>query len=219
MEINEKIETNDSSIIQMQLDALLREYESLRQEATHCDSTQMSLATSAFGFLTACFTLSGIFARSPTDSFLVYCVLPCFSMFFGLLWIDQLFRRIRFGTYMRRTENKIDLLIPKLESNGTPVRILEFERWISELDDNLPLLRRPRFIYGFILTGTWLIVPVLIPICSQLFLFSEIVSYFSFFDQHPCVSIVMSAVGCIYYFYLTVLIYRIYTFPKESNLP
>jgi len=212
------IKANDPFIIQMQLDTLLREYESLRQEATHCDSTQMSLATSAFGFLTACFTLSGIFAKSPTDSFLVYCVLPCLSMFFGLLWIDQLFRRIRFGTYMRRTENKIDLLIPELKSNGTPVRILEFERWISELDDNLPLFRRPRFIYGFILTGTWLITPVLIPICSQFFLFSEIMPYFSFFDLHPCVSIVMFTVGCIYYFYLIVLTYRIYTFPKESNL-
>ncbi len=212
--------TTDSfdSVAQVQLDVLMREYESLRQESTHCDSTQMSLATTVFGFLAAVFALTQLFEKKQsTADFLFYAVLPCFAMFFGLLWVDQLYRRVRFGTYLRRTENKIRMLLPDLCSNSVSVPVCEFEHWISALDDHKPFLKRPRFAYGCVLAGTWFLTPILIP-ASRLLLFSNATFPFSYYWSHKIVMILVFAVFLVYYYYLILLIRRINTFSQEAAL-
>ena len=204
-----------ASAKEITLDILLKEYASLRAESANCDNTQMHIATIAFTFLAASFTITSSFSEEPASSFLAYCAFPCISMFFCLLWMDQIYRRIRFGTYLRRTENKVYSLIQNDET--APFRIMEFEHWISRLDEKKCLLLRPRYMYGCIMCGACLVFPILIPISRKL-LFSDSISAWCFYKNNSTLAFAMLFIAIVYYIYLILLIFRIASLPHEATL-
>lgn len=153
----------DAQLRQETLQALLAEYSCLRAEAQHDDSHQIQLATITFSTLVA---IAGVAAAFPIRSseragvFFCFAALPCLAMFMGLLWIDLIYRRTRFGCYTKVLENKIDRL---LEPNIlAPQRVMEWEHWIRQIESDSALLGNTGYFRGYVVTGSWILAPLLI---------------------------------------------------------
>lgn len=145
------------------LQALLTEYSCLREEAQHDDTHQIQLVTIVFSTLAALIGVPAVFdTKIPRDLnlFLFFVVLPCLVMFMGLLWIDLIYRRTRFGCYTKILENKINALLRNNKEDE--LSIMEWEHWIQRLEDGTGFFNVTRFFRGYIVSGSWLISPILV---------------------------------------------------------
>lgn len=203
---------------EIKLNVMMQEYCSLRQEATQCDNTQMTIAGTAFTFFAAliAITVENTIISEQAVSLLAYLAFPCIIMFFCLLWIDQLYRRIRFGTYLRRAEKKILFLIKVINDDKKSIKPIDYEQWISSLDDDKFFLLRTRYIYGYILSGCCIVVPISIPILRNC-LFPSGITFFLFYSNHLILFVIFETITIIYYFFLILFIIRLYGLPKKAD--
>ncbi|MCI8415570.1 MAG: hypothetical protein HFF00_08085 [Ruminiclostridium sp.] len=147
------------------LQAMLTEYSSLREEAQHDDTHQIQLVTISFSTLVALVSAAAVFGkRLSVDMgfFLLVIILPCLVMFMGLLWIDLIYRRTRFGCYTKIMENKLNSLLLCEKQFLEWKRWIEWEHWIEELEDGTGFLNVTRFFRGYIVSGSWLAAPLLV---------------------------------------------------------
>lgn len=145
------------------LQALLTEYSCLREEAQHDDTHQIQLVTITFSTLIAIAGAAAAFFSGLPERvsvFLSFVALPCLAMFMGLLWIDLIYRRNRFGCYTKLLENKINALLqPTAQASR---KFMEWEHWIQSLEESSGSLGQARFFRGYIVTGSWIAAPFLI---------------------------------------------------------
>ena len=77
----------------------------------------------SFSALAALIAAAATFSAAIPENieiFFFFLALPCLVMFLGLLWIDLIYRRTRFGCYTKCLENKINALVPKGREAGNP---------------------------------------------------------------------------------------------------
>lgn len=194
--------------------AMMTEYTSLREEAQHDDTHQIELVTIAFSTLTALIGAAAAFQDIiPPQAalFLSFVVLPCLTMFLGLLWIDLVYRRTRFAAYTRAMENKINLY---LNSTGpADQRVVAWEHWLQTLKPIKGILPAPRFFRGYVLSGSWIVAPFLF--AGAYFIlsgqsFCQCVDEFkTLIHTHWLVSSFMALIGIIYYWLFSTYIREI----------
>lgn len=201
------------------LQVLLTEYTSLRAEAQHDDTHQIELVMVSFSALVALITAAATFSsRIPQniEIFFFFIALPCLVMFLGLLWIDLIYRRTRFGGYTKRLENKINALLPDGPENW---KAMEWEHWIQDLEDGTGFFNTTRFFRGYIISGSWLTAPVLIG--ASYFLLADVpfadclatVLHMAYIHW-PAV-IFMAAIYMIYYILFYKYLKKITAFPQK----
>lgn len=197
---SEKVSENERNIQTDILQAMLTEYSCLREEAQHDDTHQIQLMTITFSTLTgiagvAAALFSGLSER--ISIFFSFVVLPCLAMFMGLLWIDLIYRRTRFGCYTKLLENKINALLQP--DARTPEAFMAWEHWLQDLEAEYGAFGQTRFFRGYIVTGSWLAAPFLI-----------MATYFLLEDAPFSVTLERLCGVCRTYWLVTVLMLVVY---------
>lgn len=139
------------------IEIILTEYVALRSEAQIIDNIAIAIASLNFTLIGVIVTLV---LREQMDNIKLmqstfYFIIPCVSMFFGLLWIDQIFRRIRFAAYFNHLEIKINSL-----SNGRNDS-MDWERWVKRRYRNRKFLKKTHQYYGYFVLGSNLLLPII----------------------------------------------------------
>ncbi|EOS65409.1 hypothetical protein [Oscillibacter sp. 1-3] len=203
------------------LQALLTEYSSLREEAQHDDTHQIQLVTITFSTLAAAAgAAAALFSEVPekTSVFFAFVVLPCLAMFMGLLWIDLIYRRTRFGCYTRLLEDKINAL---LQPNAQPPQqFMAWEHWLQALEEESGSFGQTRFFRGCIVTGSWVAAPFLIMAAYFLLedgpFFAALERVHGICRTYWPVTIFMLAVYAIYFSLYFMFVRRILQFPSRD---
>ena len=221
-------EQGDNNETDRALKILLTEYSCLREEAQHDDTHQIQLVAITFSALVAIIAAvaslqSKIQIQSNAIRFIVFILLPCLIMFLGLLWIDLIYRRTRFGSYTKILESKINWFV-KESCYG---KIMGWEHWIAGLEDGTGFFNTTRFFRGYIISGSWLAAPILI--AGSYFLLvdndfmDEAAVIFNLAVEYWYVSVFMIMVYCIYYLFFIKYLIKIMRlrnvdyFPQSSN--
>lgn len=201
------------------LQVLLTEYTTLRAEAQHNETHQIELAMISFSALAALIAAAATFSAAIPENieiFFFFLALPCLVMFLGLLWIDLIYRRTRFGCYTKCLENKINALVPQGPGGW---KSIEFEHWIQDLEDGTGFFNTTRFFRGYIISGSWLAAPLLI--MASYFLLSEVPpgdcwdAVLSLAAANWLATIFMAAVYGIYYLLFFQYLKKIIAFPEK----
>ena len=130
------------------ISALLAEYSAIKAEEAACEQTQITLVTSVFSFIAAALGLNCFFGQNINDTaaqFLLLGFCPLLVMFFGCLWMYQLYCHMRFGAYLYHIEEDIN----KYYTNKD--RRIYFDHWIIEQEKMKKFfLFKPSWLYGCI---------------------------------------------------------------------
>lgn len=161
------------------IDALLTEYTIIKTEQTACEESQIAIATATFSFIAAIVGLNFFFGdptlgHGESSQFMILGFCPLLVMFFGCLWMRQLYCQTRFGAYIYHLEEDINSFYPDHR------KWIFFEHWIvaqesrerilgkryksrRRLSANIKLfMGRTSHFYGYVTLGTWLIAPILL---------------------------------------------------------
>lgn len=213
-------EITKKDLHQATLQTLLTEYSCLREEAQHDDSHQIQLVTITFSTLAALISAPAIFGSKLSrdlGAFLSFVVLPCLVMFMGLLWIDLIYRRTRFGCYTKILEGKINALLRNNKEDEPS--IMEWEHWIQRLEDGTGFFNVTRFFRGYIVSGSWLISPILVMgayiILDKDPLFKTIIDIWHLCCVYWPVSIFMALIYLVYYGFFIIYLKKIIEFPNK----
>lgn len=86
----------------------LTEYKELRSELRDIISRQFLIISLTITILG---TLFGFSVEKTTNVELIFLlIIPCVSIFSGILWLDCIYRQVKMGTYISLIENKINKL-------------------------------------------------------------------------------------------------------------
>lgn len=169
------------------IDGVLTEYQELRAEIRCCMQLQctiMSLFVTAIGIV---FTL-----MFKTDNNGIYntiiqivgmCLIPGMSAFCGTLWVAQVFRQIRIGSYIYELEEKANKIV-KIKSTNTQKKYYPVLYWEHCVDhqntdiSNLKFLMKfkwhlnyinPNFLYYYVGLGFFAVIPFIswLIVCQQ----------------------------------------------------
>ncbi len=215
-------ETEQINLHKERLQALLTEYSCLRAEAQHEDTHQIQLVALTFTMLgvavTATATCSEEFLTLLSKEiclFLFIIVFPFLIMFMGLIWIDLIYRRVRFGVYTIKLENKINRLL-RVEAGN---EAMEWEHWIKKLDNGRKIdgisnfFNLTGFFRGYVISGCWLSAPLLIIWLYFIFtgypLLEELKEIYQISCNNRPLSAVTIFVYAVYYFLFMKYIKRI----------
>lgn len=140
--------------------ALLAEYSSIKAEEAACEQTQMQIATAVFSFIAAIVGLNFFFQKKGSmiqgAKYMLLGFCPLLVMFFGCLWMYQLYCHMRFGAYLYHLEEDINRCYPGDEQK------MYFEHWIVKQEDGKKFFGKTSRLYGYFTLGTWLTAPVLL---------------------------------------------------------
>ena len=151
-----------------EIETLLTEFTALRTETTYLQQSEASMSTMTFSFIAAILGLNYLLSNgneSDTTHFsqcIILVLCPILLMFFGCLWMDLLFRRIRYGAYLYLLEADINRLVDSDEQK------IYFEHWIIGRELGRSFFRKTSRFYGYVVFGTMLIVPVLLYLFADL---------------------------------------------------
>ncbi len=96
------------------IDVALTEYSELRAELREIISKQFTVISATFTILASLFTfgITLMSSKNKVDpefiSTIFYVIIPCFSMFSGILWLDYVHRQVKLGVYISLIETKIN---------------------------------------------------------------------------------------------------------------
>ncbi len=186
---------NKQSDTQKEIDILLSEFAVLRAESSSLAHSEDSLITTTFSFIAAIIGLNFFFGEGAQENLLnttiqisedsskcmILCVCPLLVMFFGCMWMNILYRRIRFGAYLYLIEMDINKYVSQ---NSLKVY---WEHWIIGIECGRGFFRKTSHFYGYIVFGTWLIAPILLyfsafslfPQWTSSSILSSVLEYFS----------------------------------------
>ncbi len=103
------------------IEVALAEYSALRAELRETIAKQFKVISTTFTLLASLFTAGATLISSnvqtkPTFmSLLFYVIIPCFSMFSGILWLDYVYRQVKIGAYISLVETKLNAMFVKSE--------------------------------------------------------------------------------------------------------
>lgn len=161
----------------MLVKSILTEYVELRAEIRNSMQLQYTLLSL---FITAMGIVFALIFKSNEDSIVNaiimqsvgLCMIPGISAFCGAIWLDQVYRQIRIGSYIYKIEERINILLGS-DKNGFPA--LYWEHCVNSENTNISRVRlkinylNPNFIYYYI----GLMVFICIPIVSWILVYYQ----------------------------------------------
>lgn len=161
----------------MLVESILTEYVELRAEIRNSMQLQYTLLSL---FITAMGIVFALIFKSNEDSIVNaiimqsvgLCMIPGISAFCGAIWLDQVYRQIRIGSYIYKIEERINILLGS-DKNGFPA--LYWEHCVNSENTNISRVRlkinylNPNFIYYYI----GLMVFICIPIVSWILVYYQ----------------------------------------------
>lgn len=85
---------------------VMTEYTELRAELRDFTSRQFTVISATFTILASLFTFGVTLMSGENDidfqfiSIIFYVIIPCFSMFSGILWLNYVYRQVKIGVYI-----------------------------------------------------------------------------------------------------------------------
>ena len=161
----------------MLVKSILTEYVELRAEIRNSMQLQYTLLSL---FITAMGIVFALIFKSNEDSIVNaiimqsvgLCMIPGISAFCGAIWLDQVYRQIRIGSYIYKIEERINYILGS-DKNGFPA--LYWEHCVNSENTNISRVRlkinylNPNFIYYYI----GLMVFICIPIVSWILVYYQ----------------------------------------------
>lgn len=196
------------------ISALLAEYSAIKAEETACEQTQMQIATAVFSFIGAIVGLNFFFQNNTKINFgtqymlLGFC--PLLIMFFGCLWMYQLYCHMRFGAYLYHLEEDINRCYPENE------RKIYFEHWIVKQEEGKNFWKRTSRLYGYVTLGTWLSAPILL-VCFVIGFFPDW-DVVAFYVNHLILTTLIICILILYYIIQLIYVFSILSLKKQKNL-
>lgn len=201
--------------IPQDINALLAEYSAIKAEETACEQTQITLVTSVFSFIAAVLGLNCFFGQNINEAaaqFLLLGFCPLLVMFFGCIWMYQLYCQMRFGAYLYHIEEDIN----KYYLNKD--RRIYFVHWIIEQEQKRKFfLFKPSWLYGCITLGTWLAAPPLLYFFAGCF-FPNWNLYDFYVKEHFGPALFLGFVHAVYYFTQCMYLCAIRRLKSEGEL-
>lgn len=215
------------------INGLLTEYNAIKAEEIACEQSQISIATTLFSFIAAVLGLNLFFGDSikiseQSAQFLILGACFILVMFFGCLWMHQLYCQMRFGAYLYHLENDINQYYED-KRNG-----VYFEHWIIGEEKrelryikNFPVIEeissleslpffKTSWLYGGISFCTWCLAPILLGAFSIEFFHWDVLS---FYFRNGCLrALFFSGITVIYYFVLAKYLCSILFLKKDESL-
>lgn len=180
--------------------AVLAEYTALRSEAASLTQGETSLIATTFSFIAAILGLNFLFgsnANLTAIKFMVIGICPFAAMFFGILWMNTFYRRVRIGAYLFLMEKDINY------GATADHQKIYWEHWIVIQAAQHSLFTKVSQFYGYIAFGSWLSSPLLVFGCAH-FLFPDWKlleppwELMNWYFAHPWVGLFFFAVLLIY---------------------
>lgn len=197
------------------ISALLAEYNAIKAEEAACEQTQITLVTSVFSFIAAVLGLNCFFGQNINEAaaqFLILGFCPLLVMFFGCLWMYQLYCHMRFGAYLYHIEEDIN----KYYLNQD--RRIYFDHWIIEQEQKQKFfLFKPSWLYGCITLGIWLVAPLLLFFFAGCF-FPNWNIYAFYLKEHIYLALFLGFVFIVYYFTQFMYVYAILKLKSKDQL-
>lgn len=205
----------DQEEISKDISALLAEYSAIKAEEAACEQTQITLATSLFSFIAAIFGLNCFFAKNVDTNavqFMILGLCPPMIMFFGVLWMYQLYCHMRFGAYLYHIEEDVNKCCPNKNSR------IYFDHWIVEQEEKHKcFLFKTSWLYGCITLGTWLFVPILLIVFTGCFFPDWNIMNF-YFVEHRVLTLFLGFVSSVYYYTQLMYVHAIRKLKSEKEL-
>lgn len=201
--------------IPQDINALLAEYSAIKAEETACEQTQITLVTSVFSFIAAVLGINCFFGQNINEvaaKFLILGFCPLLVMFYGCLWMYQLYCHMRFGAYLYHIEEDIN----KYYLNKD--RKIYFDHWIIAQEQKQKFfLLKPSWLYGCITLGTWLAAPLLlVPLAGCCFPDWNIRCFY--LNEHEYFAWFLGFVFIVYYFTQIMYVYAILKMKSQNEL-
>lgn len=154
----------------MLVKSILTEYVELRAEIRNSMQLQYTLLSL---FITAMGIVFALIFKSNEDSVVNVivmqsvglCMIPGISAFCGAIWLDQVYRQIRIGSYIYKIEERINILLGS-DKNGFPA--LYWEHCVNSENTNISRARlkinylNPNFIYYYIGLMVFICIPIVL---------------------------------------------------------
>ena len=215
------------------ISALLAEYNAIKSEEIACEQSQVSIATTLFSFIAAVLGLNLFFGNSKgisvqSSQFLILGFCFILVMFFGCLWMHQLYCQMRFGAYLYHLEEDVNQYYKDTR------RGIYYEHWIiceekrefccfqkvpiigkMSFLEKVPL-SRTNWLYGGISFCTWCLAPILLGIFSMEVFQWDVLSFY-FKSGWPRLIFFVS-ITIIYYYVLFKYLSSILLLKKDENL-
>ena len=146
---------------------VMTEYKELRQEVRNSFQIQNSLIAldaSISGILIGLgmsIFLNGNYGEKYyyAISFLFCAIMPAVSMFLGIIWLDQVYRQVKLGAYIRNLENIVNRNVNA--QNDDNINVLNWEHWVAQENQGKPLLLRTNYYYYFFCMAVFLLCPII----------------------------------------------------------
>lgn len=146
------------------LTVIMKEYEMLRAESQDKQKTQFTMISLIVSAISIVFGLTADLESSAVKISLpiLYCfLLPCTIMFFGILWLDQVYRQVMIGAYTVQIEDRINSLLRAGMPSGMS-NIIGWEQWLSAMRPTKGFWRRTNYYYAYISLGTFSVLPIVV---------------------------------------------------------
>ena len=133
------------------LTVIMKEYEMLRAESQDKQKTQFTMISLIVSAISIVFGLTADLESSAVKISLpiLYCfLLPCTIMFFGILWLDQVYRQVMIGAYTVQIEDRINSLLRADMPSGMS-NIIGWEQWLSAMRPTKGFWRRTNYYYAY----------------------------------------------------------------------
>lgn len=136
----------------------------LREESQDKQKTQFTMISLIVSAISIVFGLTADLESSAVKISLpiLYCfLLPCTIMFFGILWLDQVYRQVMIGAYTVQIEDRINSLLRAGMPSGMS-NIIGWEQWLSAMRPTKGFWRRTNYYYAYISLGTLSVLPIVV---------------------------------------------------------
>lgn len=202
IDMEKKNRSNPKEHAAEKTDALLAEYAAIKSEEIACEQAQVAIVTSVFTFISAIIGLNYFFGNDPNAAgpvlpinpqYMLLGFCPILVMFFGCLSMYQLYCHMRFGAYLYHLEEDIN------KTYSQKWNWIYFEHWIAAQESCASFfLEKPSYLYGCIMSGTWITAPFLL--CGFTSGFFPDWSIVEFYCNHKCLLLFLVFVLLVYYF-------------------
>lgn len=147
------------------LSVLMMEYNALRTESREKQKAQFTIISLIVSSISIVFGLTANLEPNAAEvslPILYYALLPCTTMFFGILWLDQVYRQVMIGTYIVQIEKKVNSLFHDLNLPSDLSYPMNWEQWLSKRRPTHEFWKKPNYYYTYICSGTFTLLPIVI---------------------------------------------------------
>ena len=146
------------------LNVIMMEYNALRTESRDKQKMQFTIISLIVSAISIVFGLTADLesaAAAVSLPILYFFLLPCTIMFFGILWLDQVYRQVMIGTYIAQLEKKVNAFLKSSVPGGMSC-VMNWEQWLSKRRPTQKVWGKTNYFYTHIGLGTLWLLPIVV---------------------------------------------------------